>query len=108
MKLGLLGELMAKDLSPEAMEALSGADLLFVPAGGEPYIDVAGAVAVVKKLEPKIVIPCLYGVDGLKRKAGDVADFAKALGQKAEAQEKLTIKAKDITWEGSKLIILKI
>ncbi len=108
MKLGFLGELATKDLSPEAMEALTGAEMLFVPAGGEPYIDVAGGVSLVKKLEPKIVIPSLYKTKGLKRSAGDVADFAKAMGQKGDAQEKLTIKAKDITWEGSKLFILNM
>ncbi len=108
MKLGFLGELGNKELSAETMEALRGSDILFVPAGGEPYIDVREAVSLIKKLEPKIVIPSLFKVTGLKRKAGDISAFAKEMGQKGEEQEKLTIKAKEITWEGSKLVILSI
>jgi L-ascorbate metabolism protein UlaG (beta-lactamase superfamily) len=108
MKLGFLGELASKDLSSDALEAVSGADILFIPAGGAPYIDVGEAAALVKKAEPKIVVPSLYKVAGLKRPAGDIAMFEKALGSKSEAQDKLTIKAKDINWEGTRLMILKI
>lgn len=108
IKLGYLGELTAAQLSPEAMEALQNVDILFVPAGGEPLVAPNEAASLVKKLEPKIVIPSLFKVTGLKRTALDVSDFAKALGLKGETQEKLTIKAKDINWEGTKLVVLKV
>ncbi len=108
MKLGFLGELSDATLSAEAIEALRNTDILFVPAGGEPYAAPEEVAKLVKKLEPKIVIPCFYKIPGLKRDAKDTTEFEKSLGLKVEEQEKLTIKAKDITWEGMKLITLKV
>jgi len=108
MKLGFLGELVEATLSPEAMEILRNVDVLFVPAGGEPQAAPEDMAKLVKKLEPKIVWPCFYKIPGLKRDAKDVKEFEKALGLKAEEQDKLTIKVKDITWEGTRLITLKV
>ena len=108
MKLGFLGGLENAELSADAMEALRNTDILFVPCGGKPYLEGSDAAKLVKKLEPKIVIPAFFKIKGLKRSADDTKDLEKAIGQKAEEQEKLTIKAKDITWEGTKLITLKV
>jgi len=106
MKLGFLGSLGSAELTPDAMGALRNADILFVPCGGKPYLEGADAAKLVKKLEPKIVIPSFFKIKGLKRSADDTKDFEKVIGQKAEEQEKLTIKAKDITWEGTKVVKL--
>lgn len=108
MKLAFLGGLANAELSADALEALSGAEILFVPAGGAPYIEPADAAKLIKKLEPKIVIPCFYKIPGLKRVAQDLKKFEEVLGQKADKQEKLTIKAKDITWQGTKLVALGV
>ena len=108
MKLGFLGQLSSLDLSPDAMTALRGIDILFIPIGGAPYLDSPSATKLIKQLEPKIVIPAFYKILGLKRAATGIEDFIKTFGQKSEPQEKLTIKAKDINWEGTKLIILTI
>ena len=107
-KLVFLGGLAEKELPADTMAELRSADIMFVPVGGKPYLDSDDAASLIKKLEPKVVIPCFYKTPGLKRKADDVKDFEKAFGQKAEPQEKLTIKAKDMTWEGIKLVVLKI
>lgn len=108
MKLGFLGELANADLSADAMEMLRNCDVLFVPAGGKPHISQEDAVKLVKKLEPKMVILSCLETAGLKRKTGGVKEFEKALGQKVAVEEKLTIKAKDMTWEGTKFVALKI
>lgn len=108
MKLGFLGELSEATISPEATEGLRNIDVLFAPVGGEPYAAPEEVAKLVKKLEPKIVVPCFYKIPGLKRDAKDIKEFEKALGLKAEEQDKLTIKPKDIIWEGTKLIVLKI
>jgi len=107
-KLVFLGGLAEKELPADTMAELRSADIMFVPVGGKPYLDSDDAASLIKKLEPKVVIPCFYKTPGLKRKADDVKDFEKAFGQKAEPQEKLTIKAKDMTWEGIKLVVLKV
>lgn len=108
MSLGVLGPTSSADLSDAALENLSNLEILFVPAGGAPAMLPAEAAKLVKKLEPRLVIPCFFKVPGLKRPAESADAFAKALGATATAEEKLTIKMKDIAWEGTKLVTLKI
>lgn len=49
------------DVSDEQMEELGAIDVLFVPVGGNGYtLDPVGALSVIKKIEPKIVIPTHY------------------------------------------------
>ena len=108
MKLGFLGQLSSAALTENAMEMASGCDILFVPVGGEPYLEPEDAAKLIKKLEPKMVAPSFYAIDGLKRDAKELKDFEKEFGQKVSPEEKLTIKIKDITWEGTKLLTLKI
>ena len=109
MSLGILGPLSSAELTPDAVEALRNLEILFVPVGGAPAMEPAEAAKLVKKLEPRIVVPCFFKIPGLKRNAEGVESFSKALGLKAEpAEEKLTIKLKDITWQGTKLIILRV
>ncbi len=108
MKLGFLGELATANIPADTMEMLRNCDILFVPAGGKPHIAQDDAVKLIKKLEPKIVLLSCIETPGLKRKAGDVMTFEKALGQKVAVEEKLTIKAKEMTWEGTRYFALKI
>lgn len=96
LKLGLMGHL-SEGLEPDIVEKLEGVDLLFAPAGGKPFIDQEALAKLIKQLRPKLVIPSFYKVPGLKRSVADIKVFAKALDQKIEIQEKLTIKKKDLT-----------
>ena len=82
--------------SPELAERFGGADILFVPVGGAPHLDAAAAGRLVKQLAPKLVIPSFFRVPGLRRKADDVTRFLTELGQRAESQDKLSIKHKDL------------
>lgn len=100
LTIGILGCLAnASLLEADVLEALQGVHILCVPVDAAPLV---------KQLEPKIVIPCFYAVPGLKREAGTLEQFTKLMGQHPEPTEKFSIKAKDINWEGSKLVILKI
>lgn len=105
--IAFLGGLTSPDIDASTLEILGDADIACVPVGGAPHLDAPTAAAFVKKLEPKIVIPSFYAIPGLKRKCDSVASFAKALSQHPEPQEKLSVKAKELTWEGIKLVILK-
>lgn len=104
--IAFLGGLTSTDIDANTLEILGAADIACVPIGGAPYLDAATTAAFVKKLEPKIVIPSFSAIPGLKRKCDSVTSFEKALGQHPEPQEKLSIKAKELTWEGTKLVVL--
>jgi L-ascorbate metabolism protein UlaG (beta-lactamase superfamily) len=58
--LGDLGHL----LTDEQMHEIGPIDVLLVPAGGNTTLSPADAVKVVAQLEPKVVIPMHFAVDG--------------------------------------------
>ncbi len=98
IKLGILGHLSEiKLLSPIILETFKEIDLLFIPAGGSPFIDQESAIKLIKQLEPKIVIPSLFKISGLKRDADKIEKFIEKFNhQTITPQEKLTIKKKDL------------
>lgn len=108
LTIAFLGGLASADLPADALELLGIADIVALPVGGAPHIDADAAAALIKKLESKIVIPSFYAIPGLKHKYDSVTAFEKALGQHPAPQEKLSVKAKEITWEGTKLVILSV
>ncbi|OGM89934.1 hypothetical protein A3J77_00415 [Candidatus Wolfebacteria bacterium RBG_13_41_7] len=98
---------------PSVLEHLGETDIIFIPAGGAPFIDLKSAVKLIKQLQPKIVIPSFFKVSSLKRKAGDIKEFLEELnGVKekiGEAVEKLTIKRKDLAEiKKTQITVLKI
>lgn len=49
------------DISEEYLEELGAVDILLIPVGGNGYtLDSIGALSIIKKIEPKIVIPTHY------------------------------------------------
>jgi L-ascorbate metabolism protein UlaG (beta-lactamase superfamily) len=93
--LGFLGGLEHLP-DPKIIEELGGVDILFVPAGGKPHIEQEHIGKLIKQINPKIVVPAFYKVPGLKRNAETLDAFLKELGKKEIAEEKLTIKKKDL------------
>jgi L-ascorbate metabolism protein UlaG (beta-lactamase superfamily) len=55
-----LGDLGQAALRDEQVAALGVVDLLFVPVGGGPTLDAAGAAAAVERLAPRWVVPMHY------------------------------------------------
>jgi L-ascorbate metabolism protein UlaG (beta-lactamase superfamily) len=107
MQVGFLGNLGAEP-TPETLDRFSGVDILFVPVESKNGWDLKTAVAIVKKIEPKIIIPMHFAQKGLTVKDLSTADsFIEALGGKSEAQSKLNIKKKDIETEFMKVVILE-
>lgn len=84
------------DLSDDQLEQIGTVDAVIIPVGGHGYtLDAAGAVSVIKKIEPKIVIPTHYADSGVKYEVPqDSLDaFIKELGaQPQEKTDKLKIK----------------
>lgn len=55
------------DLTDAQLEAIGMIDVMLVPVGGNGYtLDGIGALKLIKKIEPKVVIPTHYEQDGLK------------------------------------------
>lgn len=67
-------------------------DILMIPVGGGPTIDAEDGAKVVSQLEPKIVIPMHYKIDGLKYELEGKEPFLKEMGaENIEPQPKLSV-----------------
>ncbi len=111
LKLCFLGHL-SEIPEPTIMEHLEEIDIVFVPAGGPPFIDQKSLAKLIKQIQPKVVIPSFFKIPSLKRPADKIEKLLEEFnGQKAGRafpQEKLTIKKKDLSnTKKTELIILK-
>lgn len=100
-----LGDL-GHTLNSKQLEVLAGVDILLIPVGGKYTIDAKKAVEVVSQIEPRIVIPMHYKVDGLKEDIDGVEKFIKELGVKPRTEEKLKISKRDLPQDEMELVIL--
>lgn len=101
-----LGDL-GHELSPEQLEAVAGTDVLLIPVGGTYTIDAKQAVKVVTQIEPRIILPMHYKIDGLKLDIDGVDKFVKEMGIKPTEEDKLKIAKKDLPQDDMELVILK-
>jgi L-ascorbate metabolism protein UlaG (beta-lactamase superfamily) len=86
-----LGDL-GHTLTTEQIAKIDSLDVLLVPVGGVSTIDAAHAAEIVRRVEPKIVIPMHYKTLVLKRELAPVDRFLKEMGVKeAVPQPKLTV-----------------
>lgn len=67
-------------LNDEQVEEMGNVDVLLLPVGGVNTINAAMAAEVIRKLEPKAVIPMHYKTPALKRELDPVEDFLKEMG----------------------------
>lgn len=105
MRLGFLGHISEFN-DPEILEELENLDILFIPAGGKPFLEQEAAGKLIRQINPKAVVCSFFKTPGLKRKADDVAVFLKDNGYKAEEQERFTVKKKDLT-DKLQVVVLK-
>ena len=73
-----LGDL-GHSLTEEEAREIRGADVLMVPAGGPPTIDLALVPALIAALEPRIVVPMHFLTPRINLKIRPVKDFLEAL-----------------------------
>lgn len=57
---------ISPDLSDSQAEVIGMIDVMFVPVGGGRILGAAEALKLIKKIEPKLVIPTFYASDRLK------------------------------------------
>ncbi len=95
-------------LDDKQLEEFQGVDVLFVPVGGGDVLTAKKAAEVVQQLEPRIIIPMMYKVNGYSTKFDGVEPFLKAMGMgKPETLQKLKISAKELQLEETKIILLE-
>ncbi len=86
--LGDLGHI----LSSSQVEELDDVDVLMAPVGGETTIGASEAAEVISLIEPKIVIPMHYQLDGVRPDLDTADKFLREMGlANVEAQAKLTV-----------------
>jgi len=105
-----MGDFGEPEMRAGTLDEAGDIDILMIPVGGKYTIDASEAAKIVKQIEPKIVIPMHYKIPGLKVALEGVEAFLKEMGaSKAEPQEKLTIKKKDIAeHKGGGVALLKV
>mgnify|MGYP001564614471 CR=1 FL=1 len=100
---------LKKELNNEKLELIGNPDIVIVPVGGfkDELFEAEAAMKLINKIEPKIAIPMLYDVKGLKVKRAPLVNFIKESEAKNSPVPKLTIKKKDLTEEETKIVILE-
>ena len=95
------------NMKEDEIEALGEIDILILPVGGNTVLSAATASKIVNEIEPKIVIPSHYKMKDLILDLDSLEKFVKEMGGKKEEMEKFTAKKKELTEEGTKLVILE-
>lgn len=108
IKIGVLGHIFP-ELSEQQLEALGMIDILLVPVGGNGYtLDGVGALKLIKKIDPKIIIPTHYADPKIKYEVppAPLEEALKGLSMEpAETLDTLKIKGRDFD-EAAKLVVL--
>jgi L-ascorbate metabolism protein UlaG (beta-lactamase superfamily) len=98
------------ELNDGQLEALGTVDVLIIPVGGGGYtLDATGALDLIKKIEPKIVIPTHYGDKDINFPVPQrtLEDVLKELAMEPSATvPKLKVKPADLT-DDTRLVILE-
>lgn len=102
-----LGACGQDKLTPEQLETIGDPDILILPAGGQSALDVKVAAEIASQIEPKIIIPIQYAVDGAKYEADAVDKFIKAIGLTAQMFDTYRISKKQLPTDQTQLVVLK-
>lgn len=101
-----LGDLGQSKLTEDQVAQIGSTDILLIPVGGVYTIDSKAASDIVSQLEPKIIIPMHYKIEGLKFELDGVDGFLKEMGaENIDPQPKLSI-SKDKLPEEPQVILL--
>jgi L-ascorbate metabolism protein UlaG (beta-lactamase superfamily) len=99
------------ELSDGELESIGTIDILCIPVGGNGYtIDAVGALALIKKIEPKLFIPTHYANKSLNYPTPQqpLAEALKNIAMEPkETIQKLRIKPADMLTDITQLIILE-
>ncbi len=98
------------ELSDADLETIGMVDILCIPVGGNGYtLDGIGALSIIKKIEPKLIIPTHYEDESLHYPVPQqpLGDALKSLGMEPkETVAKLKIKQAELT-DTAQLVVLE-
>ncbi len=98
------------ELNDTQLEKIGQVDIMIVPVGGHGYtVDAAGALKLIKEIEPKLVIPTYYADKALKFPvpAAELADALQELAMEPkETVAKLRLKPGELS-DVTQLIVLE-
>lgn len=98
------------DLTEQQLESIGHVDVAIVPVGGNGYtLDGVGALSVIKKLEPRAVVPAHYADKAVKYEVpqAELTDAIKALAMEpAETVAKYKPKISEMT-DSTVLVVLE-
>lgn len=90
------------------MEKLSGVDILFLPAGDADTLPINQLDDIVRKIEPKVVVPMHYKIPGMTTSLPDEQAFCKVIGNcPKEKIPKWNVKAKDLEGKNMEVVLLE-
>ena len=103
-----LGDL-GGDLSSEQMGKIGTIDILFIPIGGTYTIDGKKAAEIARKIEPRMIIPMHYKINGSTIKLSDEKEFCAEMGNcPKEKVNKFTLKKKDLEEKSLEVVLMSI
>ncbi|MDP3758385.1 MAG: MBL fold metallo-hydrolase, partial [Candidatus Daviesbacteria bacterium] len=104
-----LGDLGQAKLTEEQVAQIGQTDILLIPVGSVYTIDSKAASEIVSQLEPKIIIPMHYKIEGLKIELEGVDNFLKEMGaENVDPQPKLSITKERLPEEPQVVVLSKI
>ncbi|HVM90605.1 MAG TPA: MBL fold metallo-hydrolase [Verrucomicrobiae bacterium] len=106
MSIGFLGNLK-RPLTDEEIEKLGNIDILLIPVGGGELITAKQAVDIIKLVEPRVVVPLAFHVEGLKQELGTADAFCKQMVCQRQDSNKLKIAKKDLPAEDLMVAVLE-
>lgn len=93
-RIGIIGHIHP-DLIEDQLESLGTLDVLILPVGGHGYtLDATGASAVIRAVEPKVVIPTHYADKAINYEVpqAELKEFLDEIGAPREEQDKYKLK----------------
>ena len=103
-----LGDL-GHELTEDQIDAIGDVDILMIPIGGTYTLDAKGAKKVVGQIEPKIIIPMHYKIDGLTIELDDETEFCNELGTTIKDKlSRISLKKKDLEDVENKVMLMNV
>ena len=100
-----LGDL-GQTLTDKQLGRINGADVLFLPVGGNYTISPKPAAELALKIQPKILVPMHYQEKGKSIELGPLEDFIKEIDVQVKPQEKLVISRESLP-EETEVVVFK-
>lgn len=95
VRIALLGNI-APHLNEDQLEFIGVVDMLVIPVGGSGYtLDATSATALVRQIDPKVVVPVHYADSALKYEVPQdtLETFTKELGVEVQETSRLKVKS---------------